>query len=133
MEAVVHDRLCSPPPVLGQRRADLLALELRRESDDRGGPADERRAAAGDERLLVGAAAGLQLLDMAVRIHAAGQHKEPVRLDRLPPRKPLPDRSDPPARDRDIAAEPLGGGDHGPTSEDNVVLAHAQLPARWSG
>ena len=83
VEAVVHHRLRRAPVIFGQRIADAVALELRGEGDDGGGAAGQAGGAAGDEALLVHAAVGAQLLDVAVRIDAAGQHQQAAGVQRL--------------------------------------------------
>ena len=129
VEAVVHHRRRRAPPVLRERRAEALSLELGRERDDRGRAAGEGGPAAGDERLLVGASALLQLLDVAVGVDAPGHHEQAAGVERAGAAQVHADGRDPPGADADVGAQLVGGGHHGAAGNHQVVVGHGCLLA----
>ena len=102
MEGIIHHRLFRPAAILGQRLQDAVTFELGGKRNDACGSAGQRRRAAGNEVFFVGAAGRLQLLDMAMRIHAAGQHQQPLRIDRAFAAQVYADSGDAPGHDANI-------------------------------
>ena len=69
--------------ILVDHRLQAHADVLRGERDDRGGAAEGRRRGGALEGVGVHQAGGGQLLDVAVAVHAAGQHQLAARVDFL--------------------------------------------------
>ena len=90
VERVVDHGLAGAAAIFVERGPDRVALELGREADDRGRAAGEGRAAAGFPGFLVGAAAFLQLLDMAMAVDAAGQDEQAAGVEGAGALQPLP-------------------------------------------
>ena len=121
VEAMVdHRPRLGPAAIFGERREQASALELRGEADDGGGAAGQAGGAAGRPALFVGPAADLKLLDMAVRVDAAGEHEQAARIERLGSLEILADRGDPAGADADIGAECVRPGHNRPAAHDEV-------------
>ena len=130
VEAVVDHRLLRSPMVLGQRVADTVALELRRERDDAGGASRQARGAARDKALLIRTAVRPQLLDMAVRIDSARHHVKPPGVQRVGAIELLADRRDAATAHADIGSIRVTGRHHCAAADHQVVVSHALPPVR---
>ena len=133
VEGVVHHRACrGAAAVLRQGLQDAAPLELRAERDDGGGATGECGGAAGDERLLVRAAALLQLLDVAMAVHATGQDEQSASVQRGAAIQALSYGGDPSATNANVGAEYVAGSHDSAALDDQVVAVSHAAPLRAS-
>ena len=126
VEAVIDDRAAARQRVvildhLGQAHADML----RGEAEDARRAAKRCRSGRAFERIGVDEARGGQLLDMRMRIDAAGHDVFAGRIDlALARREVAADGGDRAAGDGDIGTHRVGCGDDGAVADDDVVRVH---------
>ena len=118
--------------VIGDDLAQLHAAMLRGEGNDRRRAAEGRGGRGALETVGVELTVRRELLDVAMAVDAARQHELALRIDvALAWRKPLADRGDAFARDRDIGVEHVAcGRDPSAANDDVVGFAHHGPPRR---
>ena len=131
VEGVVDHGLLGALAVVGDHLAHGLAVVLGRERDHRRGAAERRRDRAAVEVVGVPDAHARELLDVAVAVDPAGQHEPACRVDLLRrARQSLREGDDAAAADADVAAEAIGGRDHGAVADDQIEVWHSRKPRR---
>ena len=70
-----------------------------------------------------------RLVEMAVRVDAAGQHQETARVDFASTSWKIDgERGDPAGAHSDVGSEHVGGSDRRSPSDDEIELRHSFLP-----
>ena len=98
-----------------------------RERYDRGSPAASCGERTGLEAVGHSHARLDLLVQVAVRIDAAGHHEQPGCIDLVPRRETVSERDYAPAPDPDVTLSDVGGGDHRSTLDDEVKIHRTHL------
>lgn len=111
MEAVIDMRRRRPPMGFGKNVANILIAMLGDEGDDRGRASRQRRSRAADEAFSTVSVVGIDLIDMAMGVHAAGHDQQAVRIEDVRRFQPMTQRGDLATGNADIRLKHIRFGD----------------------